>query len=281
MNPGASGAAREKPESNASRTPAAVSCGPGRQRVLAPNPGAMTLDGTNTWVIGEIGRDAPVIVDPGPADEDHLQTVLAAAGGSAAGVWITHRHDDHTDGAYRMGELAACPVRAMDPAHASAAELVLADGASYVIGDAWLSAIHTPGHTSDSMSFLLQRRDANVLLTGDTVLGRGTTVIAHPDGDLGAYLGSLDRLIGLVEDYRIEQILPGHGDPITEPAGVLTRYREHRMRRLAEVGAALDAGDRTAAEVVARVYAGVDPSVRAAAEQSVRAQLEYLGRNAR
>lgn len=249
--------------------------GPDVQRMLAPNPGPMTLDGTNTWIVGD-GQSRSIIVDPGPADEEHLRRARTVAGGGAAAIWLTHRHDDHSDGAARMAELAGCPVRAMDPVHASAPDQVLSEGSEYRNDQLRMIVVHTPGHTSDSLCFLLLGTHRNVLLTGDTVLGRGTTVIAHPDGGLGAYLTSLDRLIALVEHHRIEQLLPGHGEPITDPLGVLTRYRQHRRKRLDQVRAALDAGARTPAEVVARIYTDIDPSVRPAAEQSVRAQLDYL-----
>lgn len=249
------------------------------QKILAPNPGPMTLDGTNTWVVGDVDHEPPVIVDPGPLDEDHLDRVLAAAGGSARAVWVTHRHHDHTDGAARLGELAGCPVMAADPAFASSPENALVDGDLSTLGDLTLQVLATPGHTSDSTSVLLTATGRpSYLITGDMVLGRGTTVITYPDGDLAAYLESLEKMINLVEQHPVAEILPGHGDRVTDPAGVLRYYREHRRARLAQVRSALAAGDRTATEIVRRVYADVDPSVWPAAEQSVRAQLDYLQR---
>ncbi|MBO0810712.1 MAG: MBL fold metallo-hydrolase [Microlunatus sp.] len=248
------------------------------QKILAPNPGPMTLDGTNTWVLGDVDHQ-PIIVDPGPLDEDHLDRVLAACGGVAGAVLITHRHHDHTDGAARMAELAGCPVLAADPAYAGSKADVLVDGYRAELGALSLRAVATPGHTSDSMSFLVTGTGQPAyLITGDTVLGRGTTVITHPDGDLAGYLDSLRVLIDLVRTYAVAEILPGHGDRVTDPATVLRQYREHRLERLDQVRQALAAGDRTAAEVVRRVYADVDRSVWPAAEQSVRAQLDYLDR---
>jgi glyoxylase-like metal-dependent hydrolase (beta-lactamase superfamily II) len=246
------------------------------QKVLAPNPGPMTLDGTNTWILGDADRP-PTIVDPGPLDEDHLDRVLAAAGGSAEAVWITHRHHDHTDGAARMAELAGCRVMAADPAVAAAPDGVLVDGFRRELGGLVLQVVATPGHTSDSISFLItEPAGGSHLLTGDMVLGRGTTVITHPDGDLAAYLDSLDTMIDIVRRHAVSEILPGHGDRVTDPQGTLVLYREHRHERLEQVRAALAAGDRTPSEIVRRVYADVDPAVWPAAEQSVRAQLEYL-----
>lgn len=249
------------------------------QKVLAPNPGPMTLDGTNTWVIGDVDHQPPIIVDPGPLDEDHLDRVLAASGGSASAVWITHRHHDHTDGAARMSELAGCPVMARDPAFASSPENELVDGYRSTFAELTLQVLATPGHTSDSTSFLLTGGVSPAyLITGDMVLGRGTTVISHPDGDLAAYLESLETMITVVEEHQVSEILPGHGDRVTDPAAVLHHYREHRLQRLDEVRAALTAGARTAAEIVRRVYADVDPSLWPAAEQSVWSQLDYLER---
>ncbi len=140
-----------------------------------------------------------------------------------------------------------------------------------------MAVLATPGHTSDSRSLLLTGADGVVrLLTGDMVLGQGTTVITHPDGNLGAYLESLARLQHLVAERGVVEILPGHGPVVTDPAGWLAYYQDHRRERLDQVRAALADGARTPAEVVARVYADVDRRVWPAAEQSVRAQLDYL-----
>lgn len=248
------------------------------QKILALNPGPMTLDGTNTWVIGDVDREPPIIIDPGPRDEDHLDRVVAASGGWASAVWLTHRHHDHSDGAARMSELAHCPVMAADPPFATSRNDVLTDGSRRSVGDLTLQVVATPGHTSDSTSFLLSTGRQSYLVTGDMVLGRGTPVITHPDGDLAAYLQSLQTMIEIVDGHDVAEILPGHGERVADPAGTLRYYRQHRLERLDQVRAAIAAGDRTAAEIVRRVYADVDPSVWPAAEQSVRAQLDYLDR---
>ncbi len=254
-----------------------VELAPAVRLLVAPNPGPMTLDGTNTWVLGDPDRTEPIVVDPGPADEGHLQRVLRAAGGRIGAIWITHRHRDHTDGAARLAASAGCPVMAADPAFATDPAAGLDDGTRRHVGGLGLTVLATPGHTSDSMSFLITRPDGPaLLLTGDMVLGRGTTVITHPDGDLGAYLTSLDRLIQLVDECRVAAILPGHGEVVTDPAGVLRSYRRHRIERLEQVRAALAAGDRTPGQVVRRVHADTDPALWPAAGQSVRAQLDYL-----
>jgi glyoxylase-like metal-dependent hydrolase (beta-lactamase superfamily II) len=153
----------------------------------------------------------------------------------------------------------------------------LSDGEVLRTGATTLRVVATPGHTSDSCSLLVEGPDgARWLLSGDTVLGRGTSVIASPDGHLGDYLRSLERLAALVAEHRVREILPGHGPRVADPAERLAGYQRHRFERLAQVRAALAAGDRTAEQVVARVYADVDRAVWPAALQSVRAQLLYL-----
>lgn len=245
-------------------------------RVLAPNPGPMTLEGTNTWVVGDPAVGPVVVVDPGPAVPSHLDLVLATCGGPVAALVLTHRHDDHAGGAPELARRAGCGVRAADPALQRGPEGLVA-GSTTAVGGGTLTVVATPGHTSDSCSLLLRGDDGAVrLLTGDTVLGRGTTVIAAPDGDLGAYLDSLATLHQLVQTEQVAELLPGHGPVVDEPAAWIAHYRRHREERLDQVRSALAAGDRTVEEVVARVYAGIDPAVRPAAEQSVRAQLAHL-----
>jgi len=236
----------------------------------------MTLDGTNTWVVGAPGAGPVLVVDPGPLDEGHLRAVLGASGSGVAAVLLTHRHPDHAAAAVELARRAGCPVRAADPALRTGAE-GLDDGDTLTVAGASVTVHATPGHTSDSCCFLVRGHDgAAWLLTGDTVLGRGTTVIAAPDGDLRAYLRSLASLQKLVADATVLELLPGHGPRVRAPAHWLAYYVRHRRERLDQVRAALAAGDRTVDEVVARVYADVDASVRAAATQAVRAQLAYL-----
>jgi len=241
-------------------------------RVLAPNPGAMTLDGTNTWILRTPGGPA-LVVDPGPLDVGHLERVLETADGPVAGVLLTHGHADHSEGAAWFASRAGCGVRALDPAHRLGPE-GLADGDVVSAGDLRVDILGTPGHTSDSLSFWLP--DESSLLTGDTVLGRGTSVVAHPDGSLGAYLGSLRRLHALAADVGVDTVLPGHGPVIADALAVLSYYLRHRAERLDQVRDAVAAGATTPREVVERVYADVDPILWPAAELSVRAQLDYL-----
>jgi glyoxylase-like metal-dependent hydrolase (beta-lactamase superfamily II) len=244
--------------------------------VLAPNPSPMTLDGTNTWVIAEPGSPTSVVVDPGPDDEGHLRRVLELAcadGRRVAQIVLTHGHLDHSAGAVRFAELSGAPVGALDPALRLGSEGFGA-GAVLTSGGCELRVVATPGHTADSLSLLLAADGG--LLTGDTVLGRGTTVIAE-DGSLGDYLRTLDELRALTDEAGLRVLLPGHGPLLGNPADVLDYYIAHRRERLEQVRAALDGGARTPAEVVAVVYADVDRALWPAAEQSVRAQLEYLG----
>lgn len=239
-------------------------------RLLAPNPGPMTLDGTNTWVLREPGQDAAVVVDPGPLDEGHLARV--AEHGPVGLVVLTHGHADHAEGAQRFHELTGAPVVARDPALCIKAEPLRTETVQEVAGLEWLTVL-TPGHSSDSISLLL--RADRALLTGDTVLGRGTTVVAYPDGRLVDYLDSLNRLRDLADD-EVDVILPGHGPVLDEPVTVLDYYLRHRAERLDQVRAAVADGHHDAASIVRTVYADVDPVLWPAAESSVRAQLDYL-----
>jgi glyoxylase-like metal-dependent hydrolase (beta-lactamase superfamily II) len=238
----------------------------------------MTLDGTNTWILAEPSAGRAIVVDPGPLHEGHLRAVLAAADERGARidlVLLTHGHADHAEGAVRIATLAGgVPIRALDPAHRLGSE-GLADGDVVTLDGLEVLVVATPGHTADSLSFVLPADQA--VLTGDTVLGRGTTVVAWPDGKLAEYLDSLQRLRSLAESGRVSTVLPGHG-PVLEDQALLAidQYLAHRAERLAQVEAALAAGDQTSAQIVQRVYADVDPAVWPAAELSVRAQLEYL-----
>ena len=244
----------------------------GLQCVLAPNPGPMTLDGTNTWVL-RAGDDArSVVVDPGPDVAAHLDAVARAAGDVAV-VLLTHGHADHSEGARSFAERVGCPVRALDPAHRLGAE-GLADGDVVAVDGLELRVVGTPGHTADSLSFVVGGLGG--VITGDTVLGRGTTVVAHPDGRLGAYLDSLRRLRNLAESAQVSRIWPGHGPVVEDALGMIEAYLAHRMERLEQVREAVAAGAVTPRQVVERVYADVDRAVWPAAELSVAAQLAYL-----
>ncbi|AQA12700.1 MULTISPECIES: MBL fold metallo-hydrolase [Streptomyces] len=244
--------------------------------VLAPNASPMTLDGTNTWIVAEPDSDLAVVIDPGPLDDAHLKEVIATAeraGRRVALTLLTHGHPDHAEGAARFAELTRTSVRALDPALRLGDEgLELGD--VITTGGLELRVVSTPGHTADSLSFHLPADGA--VLTGDTVLGRGTTVVAHPDGRLGDYLDSLRRLRSLTVDDGVDTVLPGHGPVLNDARGAVEYYLAHRANRLAQVETAVEDGYGSPAEVVAHVYADVDRSLWPAAELSVRAQLDYL-----
>ena len=245
--------------------------------VLANNPGMMTLDGTNTYVLRDPGSNKTVVLDPGPLDESHLQAVLATAqqgGARVSLVLYSHWHADHTEAIDRFAELTGAPARALDATWCRGAD-VLHDGEVLEVGGLRVEVVSTPGHTADSICLLLP--DDGVLLSADTILGRGTTVVAHPDGSLGDYLDSLQKIRDLVQSGKVTRIFPAHGDAIDNPAAVVDGYLQHREARLQQVRDAVTAGATTAREVVERVYADVDEQLWWAAEMSVRAQLDYLG----
>ncbi len=240
--------------------------------VLARNPSPMTLDGTNTWVVRS--DDEVVVIDPGPDAPSHLAAIERQVAGSlVTRILLTHGHPDHAEGAVALAHRVGAPVLALDPAHRLGDE-GLADGDVVEVGDLTVRIVATPGHTDDSLSFHLEADRA--LITGDTVLGRGSTVIAHPEGRLADYLSSLHRLRDLAESSDAAVVLPGHGPALLDPAGAVSAYLAHREQRLDQVRAALDSGARTADDVVEVVYADVPRELWPAARLSVLAQLDYL-----
>ncbi|TDK25869.1 MBL fold metallo-hydrolase [Arthrobacter crusticola] len=231
----------------------------------------MSLEGTNSYLIGADGSAGAAVVDPGPLDEQHLE-VLAA--GPVELILITHRHADHTAGAARLHELTGAPVRAADPKHCIEAQ-PLGDGEVLLVAGTEMRVVATPGHTSDSVCFHLPfDGPAGSVLTGDTILGRGTTMLDHPDGRLGDYLSSLNRL-GLLGPATV---LPAHGPVLPALDSVVRAYRAHRLDRLAQIRSAVTrlGPEAGVGQIADAVYADADPSVRRAAESSVAAQLEYL-----
>lgn len=246
---------------------AAVDRLPGGVSLLrAPNPGPMTLDGTNTWLLRATAGGAAVVIDPGPLDERHLSAIAGHAPVTA--ILVTHGHHDHVEGAAALSRLlGGVPVHAADPRHCVDAE-PLTPGLRTVAG-VEIEVLATPGHTADSVCFVTD----DAVFSGDTILGRGTTVVAWPDGDLGAYLESLTRLTAYPR-----MLLPGHGPAQPDCASVAHAYLEHRRERLAQVRAAMAAGADTPEAVVDAVYPDIDAGVRFAAEWSARAQLDFLRR---
>jgi len=240
-------------------------------RVLASNPSPLTLEGTNTFVVAEPGAGRVVVIDPGPADEGHALAVVEAAGGREVElVLLTHTHVDHAEGARGFAERAGAPLAAIAPGWATSGAPELASGAPVVAAGLELRPLPTPGHAADHCCFELAAEGA--VFTGDHVLGRGTTVVEWPGGDMADYLASLD----LLRRRRPERLYPGHGPLVTDAVARVEGYLAHRRDREAQVLAALAAGDRTPGEIVARVYAAVDPALHPAAELSVQAHLAKL-----
>lgn len=238
--------------------------------LLADNPSQMTLDGTNTWLLRAPDSDSFVVVDPGPKDKKHTAAIVDATGGQIALTLITHHHHDHTGGIDHLVKATGTPVRAVDPGHVRGG-VPLAGGEVIEESGVRITVLATPGHTTDSVSFLLD----DAVLTGDSVLGHGTTVLESAPGALAAYLASLEQLL---EFGAGRALLPAHGPDHPDLAPVARYYLTHRRERLDQVRAALAelGANAGAMAVVRKVYADVDKRLWPAARSSVQAQLEYL-----
>jgi glyoxylase-like metal-dependent hydrolase (beta-lactamase superfamily II) len=242
-------------------------------RVLAPNPSGMTLDGTNTYLVGTPGSGQAVLVDPGPDDPGHLAAVtaaLAARDARCVAVLVTHHHGDHAEAALPWGAHFGAQVAAATAGVAGPGGRVLDHGERLALAGTTIDVVATPGHTSDHLAF---RLESGAVLVGDHVLGRGTSVVTHPEGDVVAYLESLRR----VHDLGPSALYCGHGPELTEdPGAVLDYYLAHRAYREQQLLEALGGGPRTVDELVATVYAEVPRAVWPAAAQSTRATLDKL-----
>jgi len=236
--------------------------------LLCDNPGLLTLEGTNTWVLQGPGSDEMVVVDPGPEDDEHVE--LVAGLGKIPLALISHKHEDHTGGIDKLVERTGAVVRSVGSGFLRGLGGPLIDGEVIDAAGLRITVMATPGHTADSVSFLLD----DAVLTADTVLGRGTTVIDKEDGSLREYLESLQRLRGI--GHRT--VLPGHGPDLADLEAVSDMYLAHREERLDQVRAALrELGeDATARQIVEHVYTDVDEKLWDAAEWSVQAQVDYL-----
>ncbi|OBA91043.1 MBL fold metallo-hydrolase [Mycolicibacterium mucogenicum] len=236
--------------------------------LLCDNPGIMTLDGTNTWVLRGPGSDEMVVVDPGPDDDAHLERIAAL--GKIPLVLISHKHDDHTGGIDKLVAMTGAVVRSVGSGFLRGLGGPLTDGEVIDAAGLRIAVMATPGHTADSLSFVVD----DAVLTADTVLGRGTTVIDNEDGSLRDYLESLRRLQGLGQ----RTVLPGHGPDLADLSQVTAMYLAHREERLDQVRGALKVlgEEASARQVVEHVYTDVDQKLWDAAEKSVQAQLDYL-----
>jgi glyoxylase-like metal-dependent hydrolase (beta-lactamase superfamily II) len=237
------------------------------RRVIAPNPGPYTGPGTNTWILGD--GPALIVIDPGPDDEAHLAALRRAVGANAVGaVLVTHGHPDHLELAERFAGLQQARL---------ARHPDLADGDVVRVGSLSVTALHTPGHAPDHLAFWMP--EDRVLFTGDLVLGRGSSMVTYPEGDVAAYLRSLER----VAELRPRLLFPGHWDPVTDAEAKIEEYRQHRLARERQVLDELErGGPGTATELTERVYAAElaasdnrEQLVRAA-EMTLRAHLRKV-----
>lgn len=243
---------------------------PRLRRILAPNPGIFTGPGTNTYLIGE---DQVVVVDPGPIDDVHLQRVAVAGAGRIRWIVVTHTHPDHSPAAAALAALTGAEVLGYDARDDFEPDTQIGDGWSLRTPEFELSALHTPGHASNHLCYLLERD--RVLLSGDHIMSGSTVVIAPPDGDMAAYVEALRRLEQLRPPVR--SILPGHGDLIGDPGGKVREYIDHRLAREAAVAAFLEgAGRATVDQIVAGVYTDVPEVLHPVARFSVWAHLRKL-----
>ena len=230
------------------------------QRVVAPNPGPYTGPGTNTWIV-EAGP-VVVVIDPGPDDDRHLAAINSRIGGATVGVvLVTHSHPDHLPLAERFAAAHHASVQRYPG---------LGDQEVVRVGTLNVTALHTPGHSADHLCFWLP--DDRALFTGDLILGRGSSMVTYPEGDVAAYLRSLEKVAAL----RPRLLFPGHWDPVEDAMGKIEEYRTHRLEREAQVLAAVRRGPATARELTRRVYGDLDDQLMIAAEMTARAHLRKL-----
>lgn len=258
--------------------PSVTALDPRTTRVLAPNPSPMTLDGTNTYIVGEPGSGEAAAVDPGPDDAAHRERVLATLAERDATcvlILVTHHHLDHAAAAQPWANAFSCALVAPTGHVAGPDGRTVGDGDVLRAGGVGFEVVATPGHSADHVSF---RLDHGPLLTGDHILGRGTSVVAYPDGDLEAYLASLRRVLDLGPDA----LFPGHGPEMgDDPLAVVRFYVAHRRFREEQILALLDAGPAHTTTLVRRIYDDVDERVLPAAAASTRAALQKLSAEGR
>lgn len=240
------------------------------RRIVAPNPGMMTGPGTNTYLVG---IDEIVVVDPGPEDASHLEAIVGCGGDRIRWIVATHTHPDHSPGVAALAQRTGAEVRAYDARDGLDIDAPMAEGDSIEATEFRLTALHTPGHASNHLCFLLE--EERLLFSGDHIMEGSTVVIAPPDGDMAAYLGSLERLKGLRP--RLRAIAPGHGHLITEPDAKVEEYISHRLAREQQVADELAAaGTTTIDALVESIYVDVAQELHPVARKSVWAHLRKL-----
>jgi len=246
--------------------------------VRADNPGPMTLEGTNTWIVA--APSGALIIDPGPLMQEHLDAIALATDGKVAGIFLTHGHLDHSEGAQRFSEMVKAPVFARLPEFTSKEATPLVDGLQINDGEVSFRVIATPGHTADSISFFAEKGSDTGLFTGDTILGRGSSIVAYPDGSVGAYLASLRALSAMLGSRSPVPLLPGHG-PVNESSlPVVDQYLSHRLERVAQVRDAMARGITDIEAITDDVYVGLSENLKWAAMLSVHAQVAYINESA-
>jgi glyoxylase-like metal-dependent hydrolase (beta-lactamase superfamily II) len=240
------------------------------RRIVAPNPGKMTGPGTNTYLVG---IDEIVVVDPGPDDAGHLDAIAGCGGDRIRWIVCTHTHPDHSPGVAGLQARTGAEVRAFDSRDGLTVDVPMADGDVIEATEFVLRAVHTPGHASNHLCFLLEQE--RLLFSGDHVMDGSTVVISPPDGDMAVYLASLERVRGLRP--RLRAIAPGHGRLIEDPIARIDGYLSHRIEREAQVLAKVRAdGPITIPEIVADLYADVREELHEVAAKSVWAHLRKL-----
>lgn len=247
---------------------------PGVRRLIAPNASMMTGPGTNTYLLGD---DEIAVLDPGPDIDEHVERIQEVAGGPIAWILVTHTHPDHSPAAAKLATATGAELLGHAPPHGRHQDQTFVpdripwDGDVFEAAEFSLLVVHTPGHASNHLCYL--HTDLNWLFTGDHIINGSTVVIDPPDGNMGDYLRSLDRL----RELEIDTIAPGHGDLIKKPRAVIDWHIDHRLEREAKVVAALqDSPDSTSRELVVQVYADVDEKFHELAEHSLLAHLIYL-----
>ena len=239
------------------------------RRIVADNPGAMTGPGTNTYLVG---IDEIAVIDPGPATDAHLDAIAGCGGDRIRWILLTHTHEDHSPGAAALKQRTGAEICAFDDRDGVPVDRTLADGDTIEATEFRIKAIHTPGHASNHLCYLLE--EERTLFTGDHIMDGSTVVIAPPDGDMAAYLESLDK----VRIKRLKAIAPGHGQLITDPLARIDEYVEHRLAREAQILDELRAagGTATIPSLVATIYPDLVEELVPRAEQSVLAHLIKL-----
>jgi glyoxylase-like metal-dependent hydrolase (beta-lactamase superfamily II) len=242
------------------------------RRIVCRNPSMMTGPGTNTYIVGV---DEIAVIDPGPEDADHLDAIAGCGGDRIRWILLTHTHEDHAPGAAGLKERTGAELLAFERKlpDGTAVDNTLRDGDMIEATEYELQVIHTPGHASDHLCFLLPQE--RTLFTGDHIMQGSTVVIAPPDGDMRAYLISLERLKQIRP--RLRAIAPGHGHLIEDPGAVIDEYIAHRLEREQQVLTTVrQAGDATIPQLVESIYADVPAELHPVAEYSVWAHLRKL-----